>query len=487
VRPVSDAGDLVGKLSGAQVLCVGDVMLDRFVYGEVSRVSPEAPVPVCRVVNETAMLGGAGNVARNLAALGASLTFVSVVGTDAAGEEIATQLSEITKGGDGLIIDDTRPSTIKERFIAGSQQLLRVDREVSLPVGDAVAEAVITAALTKLATAGALVISDYGKGVLSDDVIARLIAAAREAGCPVIVDPKGSDYRCYAGATLVTPNRRELQEASRMPTGDDAAVIAAARHIAESCSVENILVTRSADGMTLVSGDDVTHLSADAREVFDVSGAGDTVVAALAASLAAGIALGEAAALANAAAGIVVAKIGTAVAYADDLQDAIAARDPAKSGNGKVMTLAAALDRIAAWRQRGERIGFTNGCFDLIHPGHVSLLAQARAGCDRLVVGLNADQSVRRLKGPERPVQNEVARSAVMASLESVDLVILFPEDTPENLIEAIRPDVLAKGADYTVEQVVGAPFVQSYGGEILLVDLEPGHSTTATIDRIGK
>lgn len=484
---MSDAGDLVGKLSGAQVLCVGDVMLDRFVYGEVSRVSPEAPVPVCRVVNETAMLGGAGNVARNLAALGASLTFVSVVGTDAAGEEIATQLSEITKGGDGLIIDDTRPSTIKERFIAGSQQLLRVDREVSLPVGDAVAEAVITAALTKLATAGALVISDYGKGVLSDDVIARLIAAAREAGCPVIVDPKGSDYRCYAGATLVTPNRRELQEASRMPTGDDAAVIAAARHIAESCSVENILVTRSADGMTLVSGDDVTHLSADAREVFDVSGAGDTVVAALAASLAAGIALGEAAALANAAAGIVVAKIGTAVAYADDLQDAIAARDPAKSGNGKVMTLAAALDRIAAWRQRGERIGFTNGCFDLIHPGHVSLLAQARAGCDRLVVGLNADQSVRRLKGPERPVQNEVARSAVMASLESVDLVILFPEDTPENLIEAIRPDVLAKGADYTVEQVVGAPFVQSYGGEILLVDLEPGHSTTATIDRIGK
>ena len=272
-----------------------------------------------------------------------------------------------------------------------------------------------------------------------------------------------------------------------MPAGSDAEIVAAARSLIGSCGIDTVLVTRSADGMTLVSEDGVAHLPAEAREVFDVSGAGDTVVAAVAAAIAAGAPLADAARIANAAAGIVVGKVGTAVAYADDVMDAIHRHDLLAPGERKVMTLEPALDRIAAWRRRGERIGFTNGCFDLIHPGHVALLARARAACDRLVVGLNADASVTRLKGAERPIQTEAARAAVLASLASVDMVVIFTEDTPLRLIEAMRPDVLAKGADYTVDRVVGAELVRSWGGEILLVDLEPGHSTTATIARIGR
>ena len=301
------------------------------------------------------------------------------------------------------------------------------------------------------------------------------------------VDPKGDDYTRYRGAALLTPNRRELAEASRMATRGDDDIEAAARHVLKSCGVESILATRGGEGMTLVAGDGAAeHLAAEALEVFDVSGAGDTVVAAVAAALAAGIPLADAARIANAAAGIVVAKAGTAVAYADEVADALRSRG-LHDGERKSTSLATARERIAAWRARGETIGFTNGCFDLIHPGHVSLLRQARAACDRLVVGLNSDASTRRLKGEARPVQMEAARAAVLGSLASVDLVVIFDEDTPIRLIEGLRPDVLVKGADYARDEVVGGDIVEAYGGRVLLADLEPGHSTTATIARLAK
>jgi D-beta-D-heptose 7-phosphate kinase/D-beta-D-heptose 1-phosphate adenosyltransferase len=331
-----------------------------------------------------------------------------------------------------------------------------------------------------------VVLSDYGKGVLTGTLIGRVIAAARGAGKPVIVDPKGPDYRVYRGATVLTPNRRELAEASRMADRTDDEIVAAARHIVARCEVDAVLVTRGGDGMTLVEGDNAHHLAAEAREVFDVSGAGDTVVAVVAAALAAGLASPDAAGLANVAAGIVVAKSGTAVAGADEIVDALRAGE-LMSGERKSVSPAAALDRVATWRARGLTIGFTNGCFDLIHPGHVSLLAQARAACDRLVVGLNSDASARRLKGDGRPVQGEAARAAVLGSFASVDLVVIFDDDTPIALIEALRPDVLVKGADYSLDQVVGGDLVQGHGGRVLLADLEPGHSTTATIARMGK
>ena len=478
---------LIDRLKDGRVLCVGDVMLDRFTYGEVTRISAEAPIPVCRVVNETVMLGGAGNVVRNLDALGAATDFVSVIGADDAGRQVGEFLQTLSAVSAALLTDASRQTTIKDRFIAGVQQLLRVDRESVDPVDGDIAAQVRARAEAAVAGAGAVVVSDYGKGVLAGDAIAHLIARAREAGRPLIVDPKGHDYTRYAGAFLVTPNRHELGEASRMPVGTVDEIVAAARHVASSCNIENVLVTRSSDGMTLVTPDAVHHLPPEAREVFDVSGAGDTVVATLAAALAIGAPLSDAARLANAAAGIVVGKVGTAVAYPDDIADAIYRQTLLMPGEAKFLPLVPALDRIATWRQRGDRIGFTNGCFDLIHPGHVALLAKSRAACDRLVVGLNDDGSVRRLKGDTRPVQNEAARAAVLASLESVDLVVLFAEDTPVTLIEAIKPEILAKGADYTIDQVVGADLVQAYGGEVLLVDLEAGHSTTATIARLAK
>ena len=479
--------DLIEKLGAARVVCVGDIMLDRFIYGDVSRISPEAPVPVCRVTSENSMVGGAGNVARNLAVLGASVDFFSVVGADEAADEVGVLLQNYDRIQVDLIVDKTRQTTVKERFVAGPQQLLRVDREETSDVSSDIADRLIEQVTAALPTAGALVLSDYDKGVLSAGSIIKLIGAAKDANCPVIVDPKGDDYRRYSGATLITPNRRELCEASRKDIFDDDSAAAAAKFVASEYAIENVLVTRSAEGMTLVSRSGVEHLPAEAREVFDVSGAGDTVVAALAAALAAGSSLTDAALLANVAAGIVVGKTGTAVADISEIVGSLRRQDLQISGAQKVMTLDEAATQVAAWRQQGDKVGFTNGCFDLIHPGHVSILAKSRAACDRLVVGLNTDESVKRLKGESRPVQNEESRAAVMASLASVDLVVLFAEDTPENLIEALRPDILAKGADYTVDEVVGAEFVQSYGGEILLVDLEEGHSTTGTIERMAQ
>ncbi len=472
-------------LRGARVLCLGDTMLDRYVYGEVSRVSPEAPIPVCRVTGERTMLGGAGNVARNLAALGASIVFITVIGDDD-GAEI-TRLAEQLDGAETTALAEPgRQTTIKTRYIADGQQLLRADRETEAAIPADMEDQIGALIDRSLAGVGAVVLSDYGKGVLTPGLISRVIDAASAAGKPVVVDPKGPDYRVYRGASVLTPNRRELAEASRMPDGTDEEVVAAARHIVAYCEVGSVLVTRGGDGMTLVDSATASHLPAEAREVFDVSGAGDTVVAAVAAALAAGLAPDDAARLANVAAGIVVAKAGTAVAGADEVAEALRAGELASSGC-KSVALPAALDRVATWRARGLTVGFTNGCFDLIHPGHVSLLDQARAACDRLIVGLNSDASTRRLKGEGRPVQTETARAAVLGSLASVDLVVIFEDDTPIALIEAIRPKILVKGADYSVDQVVGGDIVEGYGGRVLLATLEPGHSTTATIARMGK
>ncbi len=467
---------LVPRLAGARVTVVGDVMLDRYVYGEVDRVSPEAPIPVLRIVRESAMLGGAGNVARNLVALGAVPRLVGAVGDDAAGREIEALCAK-----DGiecrLVREPGRETTVKTRYVSGGQQLLRADRETTRPT--AVAADLVAAASDG---AGAIVLSDYGKGVVTGEVAAALRATAT----PLVVDPKGRDWDRYAGATLVTPNKRELAEAGHAALADDAALAAAARALMERHGIGGLLVTRGAEGMTLVGPAGETHLPAEAREVFDVSGAGDTVVAVVAAGLAAGLDAEDAARLANIAAGIVVGRSGTAVAYAAELVAALHDID-VLDAERKVASLDQALETVADWRRRGLRVGFTNGCFDLIHPGHVSLIAQARASCDRLIVALNADASVARLKGPGRPVQSEAARAAVIGSLAGVDLVLIFAEDTPLALIEALRPDVLVKGADYTEATVVGADIVKSYGGRVVLAVLAPGHSTTSTIARMAR
>jgi D-beta-D-heptose 7-phosphate kinase/D-beta-D-heptose 1-phosphate adenosyltransferase len=479
--------DRVGALTAVRVLVVGDVMLDRFVYGAVERISPEAPIPVLRVERETAMLGGAGNVVRNLVALGARSRLASVVGDDAAGEELRALLSAETGLAFSLVTAPSRRTTLKSRFLAGNQQIMRADRETVAALSQGIRAAVIESALTLLADSAVLILSDYGKGVLDDGVAGDLIAIARATGTPVVVDPKGRDYARYRGADVITPNRSELGEATGRSIADAAAAEAAARRLIDSHNFGSVVATLGKDGMVLVpAGAAAHHLPAEAREVFDVSGAGDTVVATMAAALAGGATAQEAAALANVAAGIVVGKVGTAVAYASELETTIRHR-VLSDAEAKVVPLAPALDRVEAWRRQGLRIGFTNGCFDLLHPGHVSLLTQARRACDRLIVGLNSDDSVARLKGPSRPVQREEARAAVLASLTAVDLVVIFGDDTPIGLIEAVRPDVLVKGADYRPDQVVGGDVVRGWGGTVMLARLEPGFSTTATIARIAE
>ena len=476
----------VEAISGVRVLCVGDVMLDRFAYGEVERISPEAPIPVFRHQHEATMAGGAGNVLRNLSAIGVAARIVAVIGDDGAGAELRALIEAEPGAQAELFAAKGRETTIKTRYIAGSQQLLRADRETTTDIGPGMVERIVATVAAALAETDAVVLSDYGKGVLTPEVTARIIEAARQAGKPVVVDPKGPDMSHYRGASVVTPNRRELAEASGLAVSDDAEIIIAAEKLIAGCGIEAVLVTRAKDGMTLVTAAGAEHLDAMKREVFDVSGAGDTVVATLAAAIGAGVALVDAAGIANAAAGVVVGKVGTAAVEKSELIDALHGRDRSGAGS-KLASFEAALERIARWRRKGLRIGFTNGCFDLLHPGHVSLFEQARGACDRLVVGLNSDASVTRFKGEGRPIQAEAARAAVLGSVASVDLVVVFADDTPVKLIEAIRPDVLVKGADWAIEEVVGADFVQSYGGRVLLVEIAPGHGTTQTIARMVK
>lgn len=478
---------LVEAIEGSHILVVGDIMLDRFVSGEVDRISPEAPIPILRVTGETRMPGGAGNVVRNLAALGARVTFVGVAGDDTAGRELGEALSESPLVTARLVIDPSAATTIKVRYLAGNQQMLRADWETDPAIGAATAGKLIEAATRGIDDFNAVVLSDYDKGVLAGGRAAKIITAAKAAGVPVIVDPKGEGYDRYQGADLITPNRKELEQAAKLPAKSAPDLAAAATLLIGNHALGGLLVTQSADGMTLVSPDGTSHhLPAETREVFDVSGAGDTVVATMAAMIGAGASPKDAASVANTAAGIVVGKVGTAVSYAAEVIAALHHQD-ISDAEAKVLTDAQAVERIARWRRQGYKIGFTNGCFDLLHPGHVSLLKQARGACDRLVVGLNSDASVKRLKGEERPVQNEAARSAVLASLASVDLVVIFGEDTPYELIGQLRPDVLIKGADYKVDDVVGADLVMGWGGNVVLAELKDGFSTTATIARLNK
>lgn len=465
------------------VLVLGDVMLDRFIYGAVDRISPEAPVPVIAVEKETAMLGGAGNVARNIAALGGRAVLIGLVGRDEAGSALRAMVAAEAGLESELVEDAGRRTTEKVRYISGAHQMLRVDREDRAP-GDGAA--LLAAFKARLPAADVVVLSDYAKGVLTSDVVRGAIDAARAVGKPVIVDPKSRDFARYDGATVIKPNRKEAAEATGVvDNSDEASEEAGAAILAMAPGLDAALITRGGAGMTLsVRGQPHIHLPATAIEVFDVSGAGDTVAATLALAVAAGAGLADAAHLANLAGGLVVAKLGTDVVTAAELT-AVAGSAQGEPGEIKIADRDHAREIVEGWRARGLKVGFTNGCFDLLHPGHVSLLSQAKAACDRLIVGLNTDASVSKLKGPSRPVQKEQGRATVLASLSSVDLVVLFGEETPLELIKTFRPDVLVKGADYTIETVVGSDIVLGYGGKVVLAELKQGQSTTNLIARM--
>ena len=470
------------------MLVVGDVMLDRFVYGHVSRISPEAPAPVIETSGPLDIVGGSGNVVRNIVSLGAACEIIAVVGRDDAARTVRQHLQDINVPTGGLIEVEGRVTTVKTRFVAylHNTHLLRADTEETKPIGKDVEDAIIASVESWMDAADAVILSDYAKGVLTSRVIAAVIGAARRAGKPVIIDPKGHDYSRYRGATAVTPNAAELAQALGRPVmNDEAAVRAAALALAGEVDCDVVLVKRGERGVLIVSRDgQAASFDATARRVVDVSGAGDTAVAGFTLALVCGAGIRNAAHLANVAAGVVVGKKGTSQVTATELRDLLLSR-PHFELREKVKDLAAIDDCVRAWRREGLSVGFTNGCFDLLHPGHVQLLCEARSHCDRLIVGLNSDSSVKRLKGATRPVQPEGARSIVLAGLAFVDAVILFADDTPIELIRRIRPDILVKGADYQVGQVVGHDIVASYGGKVVLVSLIPDSSTTRIIDRL--
>ena len=477
----------LADLGGRTVLCIGDLMLDDFVYGEVTRISPEAPAPVIAVQRSETNIGGAGNVARNLASLGVRCFFVGIIGEDEAGRILSERLRREPLIEARLVSDASRPTTRKVRFVSEhySTHLLRADWELAKPVEKDKEDALIQHVLEALPKAGAVMLSDYAKGVLTARVIRAVIDAANQAKKPVIVDPKGVDYSVYRGATLITPNRQELAAATRRRADTDAEIIAAAKELARLMESQAVLVTRSEDGMSLlVKGEEPIHIAAYPVKVRDVSGAGDIVAVVLAAMLAANAGFEAAMRAANAAAAVAVSKRGTATVSIAELRARIL---PAASlaAEEKVMFDWSMLDeRLKEWRRQGVRIGFTNGCFDLLHPGHIKVLTAARGLCDRLIVGLNSDASVKRLKGEDRPVQEAYARAEVLAALEAVDLVIVFEQDTPLELLKRVRPKVLIKGGDYRLDQVVGREQVEADGGEVVLVDLVPGFSTTELVKR---
>jgi D-beta-D-heptose 7-phosphate kinase/D-beta-D-heptose 1-phosphate adenosyltransferase len=481
----SELAGIVRSFPAARVLVLGDVMLDRYVNGQASRLSPEAPIPVLRPRSSHATLGGAANVALNVATLGGTAWLCGVVGDDAAGAELGVLLGERGRIQADLVTVPGRPTTAKTRFMVGPHQLMRLDEETTEPVDAAAAAALLDRFGAALSRADIVVLSDYAKGVLCDAVLGRALALAKAAGLRVIADPKRTDFAAYRGADVLTPNELEARAATGIDAAEDAGAEQAGRAALAATRGAAVLVSRSARGLTLVRrGCAALHVPTRARDVADVSGAGDTLIAGLAVALAAGAALPEAAALANIAAGVSVAKQGTAAVTAAELLGVLHLRDLVAT-DGKIAGPQDAAARVAEWHKAGLKVGFANGCFDLIHPGHVRLLTEARASCDRLIVALNTDDSVRRLKGPTRPVQSETARATVMASLAPVDMVVLFAEDTPLETIARLRPDVLVKGSDYTVETVVGADLVTGWGGRVLLVDLREGFSTTGTIRRM--
>jgi D-beta-D-heptose 7-phosphate kinase/D-beta-D-heptose 1-phosphate adenosyltransferase len=469
------------------ILCVGDLMLDEFVYGEVSRVSPEAPAPVIAVQRSETNVGGSGNVARNIASLGARCIFIGVVGDDAYGKVLMDELAREGRIEAHLIADPSRPTSRKVRFVSDhfSTHLLRADWEVASPVAADIEQKVIDAALAALPRADIVLLSDYAKGALTTRVIRNVIDAARKAGKRVVVDPKSLNFAVYRGATLLTPNRKEFAEATRSRASNEAELEEASHELIRTTDSEAILVTRSEHGMSLLQRDgEAIHIPAHPARVRDVSGAGDTVVATIATALAAGCDWDTALRLANAAAAVAVSKRGTATVDLAELRHEVLPRASLAAEEKIALNANDLEEHIAAWRKQGLRVGFTNGCFDILHPGHVKVVTGARAACDRLIVGLNSDASVRRLKGPERPLQNERARAEVLAALEAVDLVVIFEEDTPLRLIEQIKPHVLVKGGDYTREQVVGHEVMDATGGEVLLIDIVQGFSTTSLVER---
>ena len=472
-----------GGFADLRILVIGDVMLDRSIWGDVDRISPEAPVPVLRSVRTTCAPGGAANVAMNLVGLGVKVAQAGFWGDDGDKRELSALLGDAGVETGGMLLSG-HATISKTRIVSRNQQLLRLDVEDSQPYPAGEQEALLARCLERVPGSDAIILSDYAKGALSSQLCQAVIASARERGVPVLVDPKGRDFHKYAGATTICPNLQELGLVTGIDRHNLSELLTAAQQLVAVLSIDYMTVTMSEKGIRILYEDSFFHSPTRAREVFDVTGAGDTVVATLAASLAGGLDPAAAVNLANIAAGIVVGKTGTAPISSHELIAEFTASSQMR-GPDKILDLPHLLVRLAEWRANGDRIVFTNGCFDILHVGHITLLEQCRRFGDKVVIGLNSDASVRGLKGPTRPVVGENERARVLAALGATDAVIVFEEPTPLELIRAVRPDVLVKGGDYTASTIVGAEDMTTWGGRVEIVPTVIGSSTTSTIRKM--
>jgi len=493
----SDLAELVQNLGQPRVLVVGDLMLDRYVWGDAERISQEAPVILLHADKREERLGGASSVATLLRALGARVALAGIVGPDADGERIRRTLLDLGIDEEAVLVDPERPSTVKERYIGRAQhrhpqQMIRVDYEMRTPLSAAQEDRLKQAIARQLSRADIVLISDYDKGVCTPGVLASVIAGARARGLRTLADPiRGSDYRKYHGCSAITPNRLEAGLATGRILGDTASALEGAAQLREQLDLEAAIVTLDKEGMAMVHADGRAEVfPTRPRQVYDITGAGDMVLAVLGMALAAGADYGPAIRLANIAGGLEVEKIGVATVTRDEILNDLLRGGSGRSVNGPGLEKVHSRESLPAELQRrralGQRVAFTNGCFDVLHAGHVQYLQEARAQADLLVVGLNSDAGVRSLKGPDRPVHSVEARALVLAALEAVDYLVVFDEATPLELIHALRPDVLVKGADYRRENVVGGDYVESYGGLVHLATLREGCSTTRLLQRLG-
>jgi D-beta-D-heptose 7-phosphate kinase / D-beta-D-heptose 1-phosphate adenosyltransferase len=479
--PSISVNDFLKSSLRPQVLVVGDSMLDVYVDGTVERISPEAPVPVVRRVSTKSVPGGAANVAANVSSLGGTARLVSFAGNDPSGNALARLLADADVTAK-FMLGAHFPTITKTRYVAGQHQLLRVDHEEQLVLTSDMEDEILRQVELDIQWSDSVIVSDYNKGFLTDRILRSLISIATSAGRPVLVDPKRADFSGYAGATLIKPNRHELKVATGLPTDEDGDAEKAAAIVTRSTGA-SVLMTRSERGMSLFQPNSrPIHMPTLAKQVFDVSGAGDTVIAAVAVASSAGVLLEEAISFANAAARVAVSKVGTAAVRKNEVHSIVLTQEGLSIERGALVSLEAAENCVQEWRRQGLTVGFTNGCFDLVHPGHVSLLQDAARHCDKLIVGLNSDGSVRRLKGPTRPLQHEAARAAVIGSMACVSLVVLFEEDTPIDVIRRLSPDLLVKGGDYNEDEIVGAQLVKSSGGQVRIVGYLDGHSTTGLV-----
>jgi D-beta-D-heptose 7-phosphate kinase/D-beta-D-heptose 1-phosphate adenosyltransferase len=475
----------IPNFSNCRLLVLGDVMLDQYFWGEVNRVSPEAPVPVVHLTSKTDSTGGAGNVALNLSGLGCRTHLIGIRGDDLPGKYLVQILAQ-NRIDCHLVVSPNHPTTTKTRIIGQGQQLLRLDEEKPEKITSNLQTAVMERLEILLPQMDAVILSDYGKGIFLGDLAENVIQRCRQAHIPIFVDPKGLNWQRYHGATCVTPNEKEFNLVAPDMESNDGDMVASARELRRRFDLKWLLITRGSKGLILFGhADDGICIPAKAREVFDVSGAGDTVIASLAASSACGLSMAEAAQVANRAAGIVVAKIGTSPVQLQELKRAVAAE--VIKGTDKIVDRQTAMEILAHWRREKREVVFTNGCFDILHIGHIKLLNAAADQGSRLIVGLNSDASVRRLKGDERPIITQTERAALLASIECVDLVVIFEEDTPIKLVQAFKPEVIVKGGDYRPETVVGHEIVEANGGRVVIVPLVEGASTTGMLDQIKK